>query len=238
MAEALERRACHLHIQDMRQPSPVLLIVFLVVALLAGEEEQPLRLSKQEVQLLDDFLELKPGLTEDEMRQRLPELSVSYKDKDTRKQTAATSTFRLAGMVWQGRISLVDGRVEKTELHASAWKEPYPKATELVIPQHEVRAIGLLISAHYASKFGKVSDCYVPNTDCPAGNPFGLRQQWRLKNSALAVEFSKNSSMSSLEILLADWTAWDKEQRETYGHENSWPLKPAPAKLLLEASSH
>ena len=100
-----------------------------------------------------------------------------------------------------------------------------------------MRAIGLLIAAHYASKFGKVSEGYVPNLDCPAGNPFGLRQQWRLKNSALAVEFSKNSSTSSLEILLADWTAWDKEERATYGSENSWPLKPATQKLLLEASS-
>ena len=160
---------------------------------------------------------------------------VSYKDEDTRKLTAATSTFRLAGMEWQGLISLVDGKVEKAELHASAWKQTHQNATFQVIPQHQVRAIGLLISAHYASKFGKVSDCYVPNTDCPAGNPFGLRQQWHLKDLALAVEFSKNSSMSSVQISLAEWTAWNKENRVAY--ENSWPLKPAPQHLLLEVSS-
>ncbi len=222
----------------MNQPLSVLLIAFLAADLLAGEEKQPLRLSRQEVKFLDEFLELKPGLTEDELRQRLPELSVSYKDKDTRKLTVATSTFRLAGMEWRGRISLVDGKVEKAELHASALKETYAKVGEQVIPQYEVRAIGLLIAAHYASKFGKVSDCYVPNLDCPAGNPFGLRQQWHLKDLALAVEFYKNSSRSSLQISLADWTVWDKEERETYGSENSWPLKPAPQKLLLEASSH
>ena len=223
------------YIRDMKQPWLVLLIAFLATDLLANEEKQPLRLSRQEVQLLDDFLELKPGLSEDELRQRMPDLSDSYTDKDTRKLTAATSTFRLAGIEWRGRISMVDSKVEKAELHASARKEAYPKVGEQVLPQHQVRAIGLLISAHYTTKFGKVSECYVPNIDCPAGNPFGLRQQWHLKDLALAVEFSKNSSMSSLQISLADWTAWNKENREAY--ENSWPLKPAPKHLLLEVSS-
>jgi hypothetical protein len=132
-------------------------------------------------------------------------------------------------------MTLVDGRVQKAVLYAAAGKEPDPKSTGQIIPQYKVRAIGLLIASHYASKFGKVSDCYVPNTDCPAGNPFGLRQQWHLKDLALAVEFSKNSSTSSVQISLADWTAWNKEDRAVY--ETSWPLEPAPKHLLLEASS-
>ncbi|MCF7784721.1 MAG: hypothetical protein K9N47_01295 [Prosthecobacter sp.] len=212
----------------------VLLIVFWVTTLFAKEEKQAVRLSRQEVKLLDDFLDLKPGLTEEELRERVQELSLSHMDKSAGKLTLATSTFRLAGVEWSGRLTLVHGKLQEAELQAFAWKERYPKTAEQVVPQYQMRGIGLLVAAHYTAKFGKVSEGYVPNIDCPAGNPFGLRQEWRLKDSALAVEFAKNSSTSSVRISLMDWTAWDKEQRETY---SDWPLDPAPQRLLIEAIS-
>jgi hypothetical protein len=225
-----------LHVCGMKQLLQVLLMVVWAMSLSGAEDLVALRLSRQEVKFLDEFLELKPGMTEGELRERLPELGSSYMNKSTHHVTVETSRFRLAGMEWGGYITLVEGRVQKAVLHASAWKEAHPKIREQVMPQYEVRAIGLLIAAHYANKFGKVSEGYVPNTDCPAGNPFGLRQRWHVKDAALVVEFNKNSSTSSLEILLAEWTAWEKEEREFYGTENSWPLKPAPKALLLEVS--
>lgn len=221
----------------MNKLLPVLLIAAFTARLIAEEKETPLRLSPHEIQLLDDFAALKPGMTEAELRQRLPELSASYKEKPRPLLTfAATSMFQLAGMQWHGIITFADGRLLQADLHASAWKVFHPKLSGQALPQHEVRAIGLLIATHYTSKFGKVPEGYVPNMDCPAGNPFGLRHSWHFDNTALAIEFFKVSSTSSLNISISDWAVWEKEQQEVYGSEGSWPLKPVSKELLLEAS--
>jgi hypothetical protein len=218
----------------MNKLLPVLLIAAFTARLIAEEKETPLRLSPQEIQLLDDFAALKPGMPEEELRQRLPELSASYKEKPRPLLTfAATSMFQLAGMQWHGIITFADGRLLQADLHASAWKVFHPKLTGQAIPLHKVRAIELLVTTHYISKFGKVTEKYVPNTDCPAGNPFGLRHQWHRKDTVLSVEFAKNASMSWVEILIADWAPWEKEQRE---YDREWPLTPTPKHLLLEVS--
>lgn len=128
-------------------------------------------------------------------------------------------------------MTLADGKLREAKLYASAWKVPSPKETTQSVPQHKVRAIELLIATHYISEFGKVTEKYVPNIDCPAGDPFGLRHQWHRKDAVLSVEFAKNASMSQVEILIADWTNWEKRQRECY---SEWPLTPAPRHVLIE----
>lgn len=121
-------------------------------------------------------------------------------------------------------------------LCASANYQSYPGKKTHTLPRHEVRAIDLLIASHFASKYSEVVEGYVPNLDCPAGNPFGLRHAWRVGDESLTAEFFKVSSSSSLQIEIADWKTWEKEQQEVYGNEKVWPLKPASKKDLLEVS--
>ncbi len=216
---------------------PVVLFVTLSSRLLAVDAMPPKQLSRPEIRLLNEFAALKPGITEEELRQRLPELSVSSKPEPKAEViTAETSTFHLAGLEWQGIFYIAEGKFRNAVLCASASYQSYPGKKSQTLPRHEVRAIGLLITSHFASKYGKVVEGYVPNLDCPAGNPFGLRHSWRIGDESLTVEFFKVSSSSSLQIEIADWKTWEKEQQEVYGNEKAWPLKPASKKVLLEVS--
>lgn len=93
------------------------------------------------------------------------------------------------------------------------------------------------MAAWFQSRIGRVTERYVPNTDCPAGNPFGLRHTWLTKNRAVVLDFSKNSSYSTLVLTLADWNTWTAAQKTAYLDSNSWPLKPPTAAQLKEAAS-
>ena len=196
----------------------------------------PRALSKTEGQFLDNVRALNIGMSENELRTRFPDLGVLKKPEnrnDHRELLADFPVFKLAGLEWSGYAEFAGGKLVRVSLGAGAYSEP-TENERLAIPRHHVRKAGLLIAAHFQHSIGEVTERYVPNVDCPAGNPYGLRHTWRTKGKALLVEFGKVSSHSSVMIELADWVESQREQKELY--ESAWPLKPAPRALLREVA--
>jgi hypothetical protein len=197
-----------------------------------GAEVSALR--ADEVQILRDFLSLMPGMSEADVRRLFPNLGTAQVPQDRGAVIALSlPEFTFSGLKWSGRFRLVEGKLTGARLWASAL---YPgiKSTEWqTAPREDVRAAGLRMAAWFQRRIGKVTERYVPDLDCPGGNPYGLRHTWLTRRRAVALEFHKNASMSSLTLSLADWSAWNLEQKANY---SGWPLKPALPEHLREAA--
>ena len=92
------------------------------------------------------------------------------------------------------------------------------------MPREDARAAELEIAAWFQQRIGTVTERYVPNQDCPAGNPFGLRHTWLTRRRAVALQFEKSPASTVLLLTLADWKRWIDEQKD---FQDGWPLRPA-----------
>lgn len=192
-------------------------------------------LSQAEIQLLDKIARLTPGVSEKEVRAEFPELG--EKNKPTAGHDGSLvceQKFTLTGLEWSAYFYFADDVFKQAVFHASAPSKNYGKETVRAVPKHEMRDKGLQIASHYQKRHGQVAELYVPNLDCPAGNPFGLLRIWQIENKALSIEFFKVSSNSSLTITLSDWMEWQQEQKETYREQ--WPFTPPSKKAPDEVS--
>ena len=222
----------------LRVVSALLLSLFLPVTLIAGDGEAKSALSESDIHFLARVLTLTPGMSEADLRTLFPKLGSDRAQEDQSPGVILDlPEFSLAGLKWVGRFRMTEGNLSDFHLYASAWYPLYrhvePKRQ--AVPREEVRAAGLAIAAWFQQRIGRVTERYVPNMDCPAGNPFGLRHTWLTRGRAVAVEFRKNASMSNLELSLADWSTWNQNQKQAYSE--SWPLKPARPENLREAAS-
>ena len=189
------------------------------------------------MEFLDSLRAVKIGIGEDELRQRFPKLGALQKPKDRDHPDLMFADFpnlTLAGLDWSGSAEFVSGKLVRVSLYASVSYPVYADKQRQSLPRHEVRKAELLIVAHFQRRIGNVAERFVPNLDCPAGNPYGLRHTWRTKGKALLIEFSKNASQSYVSIELADWYESQREQQELYRGE--WPLQPASRAELREVA--
>jgi len=219
-----------------RSVSLLLLCLFVPVALMAGDEAAKTRLSEGDVRFLSRILTVSPGMIEADLRARFPDLGTARTPHDQGPGIGLElPEFPLGGLKWRSEFRLRDGKVSEVHLRASAFYPGIRIREEQTAPREEVRATGLRLAEWFQNRIGKVTERFVPNYDCPAGNPFGLRHTWLTRRRAVAVEFGKNASMSTLEISLADWSTWNREQKKT--HDSSWPLQPPRPEHLREAAS-
>ncbi len=212
-------------------------ILQVLAATAMAADSAPKVLTKPEVEFLDSLRAVKIGIGEDELRQRFPDLGALRKPDSPGQQHlmfADFPQFTLAGLEWHGSAEFATGKLVRVSVYASARDSEYPGAKTLILPRHEVRKAGLLIAAHFQRRIGSVTERFVPNLDCPSGNPCRLRHTWRTKERELFVEFFTVSSHTSVTVSLADWEESRREQKELY--ESSWPLKPAPRALLREVA--
>jgi hypothetical protein len=198
----------------------------------------PKALSKAEVEFLDNLRKVRIGMSEDELRQIFPDLGVFRKPDGRSEQQQLVSDFpcfTLAALEWSGSAEFATGKLVRVSLYASGVYPEYADGKRQSVPRHNVRKAGLLIAARFQRDIGNVTERYVPNVDCPSGNPYGLRHTWRAKGKALLVEFHKDASSSSVTIILADWVESQREQKES--PDGGWPLKPVPRALLREVAT-
>jgi hypothetical protein len=193
-----------------------------------------LSLQKPDQALLDKLAAIQPGMSETEVRTQFPDLGPSEKRAKHEPIARAHSKVSLAGLEWYLSFTFDEGRMAEADLFFSASRRPvgHSKESPPHVPQSKVRALSRQIAAYFASRHGETTELYLPNLDCPAGDPFGLRKQWNVGDKVIAVDFTVNSSYSDIQIYFADKAKWHQTMKDAYGK----PLEPAPKHVIEEAA--
>jgi hypothetical protein len=201
-----------------------------VVSALADD----LSLQRPDKAFLDNLAAIQPGMSEAEIRVQFPDLGPSEKHAKYEPIARAHSKVSLAGLEWYLSFTFDEGRMAEADLFFSASRRPvtHPKETPPHVPQSKVRALSRQIAAYFASRHGKTAELYLPNVDCPAGDPFGLRKQWNVGDKVIAVDFTVNSSYSDIQIHFAEKAKWDQTMKDAYGK----PLEPASKRSIDRAA--
>lgn len=188
------------------------------------------KLSSEDKQFLKRLDLLRPGMSEQQVRGIFPEirtLDISRKSTEPPREVA-TATFtprEVTTEKFDVRVEFYDGKLSGVCAFTgfSSADEPKRPIDERVF-EKKARRLKRLLNRHYENLYGKTRELWVPNLDCPGGNPIGLRKAWTMKDRIVSVEFAKNSSSASVDITLWEKKEWIAEQKSLY--ESSWPLRP------------
>lgn len=205
-------------------------LALFVVSALADD----LSLQKPDKALLDKLAAIQPGMSEAEIRAQFPDLGPSKKNTKHEPIARALGKVSLAGLEWHIRFEFSEGVMAEADLFLSASRRPvgHSKESPPHVPQSKVRALSRQIAAYFASRHGETTELYLPNLDCPAGDPFGLRKQWKVGEKVIAVDFTVNSSYSDIQIHFAEKAKWDQTMKDAYGK----PLEPASKRSIDRAA--
>lgn len=210
----------------------LLMAVSTLLSSFAMAEE--LSLKDADKALLDKLAAIQPGTSEAEIRAQFPDLGPSEKNTKHEPIARAHSKVSLAGLEWHLRFEFSEGVMLGADLFFSASRRPvtHPKETPPHVPQSKVRALSRQIAAYFTSRHGETTELYLPNLDCPAGDPFGLRKQWKVSDKVIAVDFTVNSSYSDIQIHFSEKGRLEQMMKALYDK----PLEPAPKHLIEEAA--
>lgn len=207
----------------------IALIFLLLCSVCSGAEKASF--SSEDRQFLKRLDSLRPGMTEEKVRHMFPEMgelknSRKSESKPPREVMAATFTPReVTTEKFDVRVEFYGGRLSGVRAFTgfSSADEPKRPIDEHVF-EKKARRLKRLLNRHYENLYGKTRELWVPNLDCPGGNPIGLRKAWTMKDRIVSVEFAKNSSSASVDITLWEKKEWIAEQKSLY--DSSWPLRP------------
>jgi hypothetical protein len=192
---------------------------------------EDLSLEDADKALLEKVASLPVGMSEAEVRAQFPDLGPSEKTSKHDPIARAFTEVSMAGLKWSLSFEFDEGKLRLSTVQVSALKTPHLKSKDepAFLPQSKFRAFGKRFAAYFASLHGDTVELYVPNVDCPAGNPYGLRHQWYVGEKAIAVDFSVNSSYMSIRLCFSGRERWKGMHAEA-------PLEPAPKQLIEEAA--
>lgn len=213
----------------------VLLLLMAVSKLLSSfAMAEELSLKDADKALLEKVAAIQPGMSEAEIRAQFPDLGPSEKRAKYEPIARAHSKVSLAGLEWYLSFTFDEGRMAEADLFLSASRRPvgHSKESPPHVPQSKVRALSRQIAAYFTSRHGETTELYLPNVDCPAGDPFGLRKQWNVGDKVIAVDFTVNSSYSDIQIHFAEKAKWDQTMKDAYGK----PLEPASKRSIDRAA--
>lgn len=204
----------------------VALILFFLSSVCNGAE----KLSSEDKLFLKRFDSLRPGMSEQQVRDIFPEMGALSKEKkeisSPREVMASSFTPQeQTTEVFNVKVEFYDGKLSGVHAFSgfSSADEPKRQIDERVF-EKKARRLKRLVNSHFENLYGKTQELWVPNLDCPGGNPIGLRKMWKMKDRIVSVEFAKNSSNASVDITLWEKMEWLAEQKSLY--ESSWPLGP------------
>jgi hypothetical protein len=210
----------------------LLMAVSMLISSFAMAED--LSLEDADRALLGKLAAIQPGMSEAEIRVQFPDLGASEKCAKYEPIARALSKVSLAGLEWHLSFTFDEGRMAEADLFFSASRRPvgHSKESPPHVPQSKVRALSRQIASYFTSRHGETTELYLPDLDCPAGDPFGLRKQWNVGEKLIAVDFAVNRSYSAIHVHFADKAKWDQTMKDDYGK----PLEPAPKHLIKEAA--
>lgn len=213
----------------MKRSAQFLAAVLALFVVSAIAEEQSLK--DADKALLEKVAGLPFGMSEAEVRAQFPDLGPSEKASKYDPLARAHANVSMAGLKWTLSFEFDEGKLWLSTLQIGALRRPGLKSEEgpEFLSQSKFRTLGKRFAAYFASKYGETAELYVPNDDCPAGNPFGLRHQWYVGEKATAVDFSVNSSYMSIQLYFSGREKW----KAMYAEE---PLRSASKQLIERAA--
>lgn len=207
----------------------LLMAVSTLISSFAMAEELSLR--DADKALLKKVADLPFGMSEAGVRAQFPDLGPSEMSYKHDPLSRAHTKVRMVGLEWTLSFEFDDGKLWLSTVQSSKPRRPNITNKELsaFLPQSKFRALGKRFAAYFASKHGETVELYVPNVDCPAGDPYGLRHQWYVGDKAIAVDFSVNSSYMGIQVYFSGREKWKAMHAEE-------PLRLAPIHLIEEAA--